>query len=179
MTVSNASSAVPPPAIQVHGPDFYRDLAQRAAAAPRRRLNHNLHASQETPVHRIFNAIQPDSYVQPHCHLEPDKDETVVVLQGCMGLLEFDPDGRILARHVLGPTMTATIPAKVLHGWCCLKPDTVFFEAKAGPYAPLSDAERAIFAPREGSPDAPAALARLIALASGPDSPVGTFFAAP
>lgn len=168
-----------PSSIQVHGPDFFQALAEKAAQTPRRRLNHNLHATQEAAVHRIFNAIQPDSYVQPHRHLEASKDESVVVLQGRMGLLEFDESGVVLARHVVGPGMVATIPAGAWHGWCCLAPDTVFFEAKAGPYTALTDAERATFAPAEGSPDAPKALARLVELATVEESPVGKSFARP
>jgi hypothetical protein len=40
----------------------------------------------------------------------------------------------------------------------------VFFEAKAGPYTPISDAERAVWAPREGEPQVAAYLRKLEAL---------------
>lgn len=164
------------PAIQVHGADFYRALAEKAAAVPRRRQSHCLHTSQDAAVHRIFNAMQPDSYVQPHAHSEPTKDESVVVLQGRMGLLEFDAQGTVLARFVLGSGEVATIPAGVIHGWCCLAPDTVFFEAKAGPYARPTGGECATFAPAEGEPGTAEALARLVALATAEKSPVGERF---
>lgn len=36
------------------------DLSKRAAAAPRRRLNRNLHVMDD-PVHRLFNAVEPEA----------------------------------------------------------------------------------------------------------------------
>ena len=168
-----------PSVIQVHGADFMRALAEKAAAVPRRRQSHCLHPSQDAAVHRILNAMQPDSYVQPHAHSEPTKDETVVVLQGRMGLLEFDAQGTVLARFILGPGDVVTIPAGVIHGWCCLEKDSVLFEAKAGPYAKPTGAECAAFAPAEGEPGVAAALARLVTLATAPESPVGERFDPP
>ena len=61
------------------GPRFldqalFAGLAGQAAANPRRRQHHNLHAMEE-PCHRLLNALQPDTYVQPHCHRSPDKAE--------------------------------------------------------------------------------------------------------
>ena len=53
----------PMPAITTYSANFYADLAAKAAATPRRRLNHNLHPAQDAAAHRIFNAIEPDSYV--------------------------------------------------------------------------------------------------------------------
>ena len=40
-------------------------------------------------------------------------------------------------------------------------PDTVFLEAKAGPYLPFTEAERAPWAPAENSPEAVPYLAML------------------
>lgn len=152
------------PHVRLYGPDFLDDLAQRAADAPRRRLNANLHDSTSEPCQRIFNALCPDSYVQAHRHLHPDKSETVLILRGRFGLVCFDDAGTPVETHLLRPLQTATVPSGVWHAWFALDPDSVFFEAKAGPYLPLDPAERAPFAPPEGSPEAPAYLARLQAL---------------
>ncbi|MBP5788249.1 MAG: WbuC family cupin fold metalloprotein, partial [Kiritimatiellae bacterium] len=54
------------PSPQVFDSAFLASLAARAAASPRRRLNHNLHADNSYPCHRIFNAVQPDSYIPVH-----------------------------------------------------------------------------------------------------------------
>ena len=48
-----------------------RDLDALGAEArqhARRRMNRNLHRMEE-PIHRLLNAMEPDSYVAPHRHL--------------------------------------------------------------------------------------------------------------
>jgi cupin fold WbuC family metalloprotein len=147
-----------------------------AAASPRRRKNHNLHAGDDAPAHRLLNAVQTDSYIAPHRHLDPAKDETFVVLRGLMGLLIFDDAGNIKQRiKVSAGTQSAgaddtadnatngvlgvDIPAGTWHTSFALAPDTVILEAKAGPYQPLSEAERAPWAPAENAPETAAQLA--------------------
>lgn len=144
-------------------------VCMEAAASPRRRKNHNLHAGDEAPAHRLLNAVQTDSYIAPHRHLDPAKDETFVVLRGLMGLLIFDDAGRIVERIKVGAGDTAEsgvgvafgidIPAGTWHTSFALVPDTVILEAKAGPYQPLMEAERAPWAPAENAPAAAACLA--------------------
>jgi cupin fold WbuC family metalloprotein len=152
------------PAPKIFDSAFLTSLASRAATSPRRRLNHNLHADNSYPCHRIFNAVQPDSWVQPHRHLDPSKDETVVVVKGRFGFAVFDDSGTPVLAQVLTPGMAIDIPHGTWHTCCALDPDSVFFETKAGPYTPLTPDERAPFAPPEGSPDVPSALSRLRSL---------------
>lgn len=148
-------------------------LCAQAAASPRRRKNHNLHTSDTALAHRLLNAVQTDSYIAPHRHLDPSKDETFVVLRGLMGLIIFDDAGTIVEQIKLGAgdtansaakraentTLGADIPAGTWHTSFALVPDTVILEAKAGPYHPLTEAERAPWAPAEGAPEAAAQLA--------------------
>lgn len=135
------------------------DAASRlAAGSPRLRRNHNFHASDADACNRLLNAIEPDSYVRPHRHLDPAKDETVLVLRGRVGVLEFDTAGRVSGSALLQPAgeiMGVNVPHGTFHSLVALEPGTVFFEAKAGPYAPLLPAERVAWAPEEGSADAP------------------------
>jgi DNA polymerase-3 subunit alpha len=70
------------------------EVCAEAAASPRRRKNRNFHPRDDHPAHRLLNAMQPDSYIPPHRHLDPDKDETFVVLRGLLGLVLFDDEGR-------------------------------------------------------------------------------------
>ncbi|AJP49004.1 hypothetical protein PG1C_12375 [Rugosibacter aromaticivorans] len=152
------------------------NLCAAAAASLRRRKNHNLHLSDDAPAHRLLNAVQPDSYIAPHRHLDPTKDETFVVLRGLMGLLIFDDAGQIVKQiKVSAGTQSAgagdtvngaeniilgvDIPAGTWHTSLALVPDTVILEAKAGPYHPLTEAERAPWAPAENTPEAAAYLA--------------------
>ncbi|MBK8118742.1 MAG: WbuC family cupin fold metalloprotein [Sulfuritalea sp.] len=140
------------------------DLCREAAASPRRRKNRNLHPHDRHPGHRLLNAMQPDSYIPPHRHLDPNKDETFVVLRGLLGLAVFDDEGALLRSVRVGAGGTALgvdIPHGRWHTAVALEPDTVFLEAKAGPYLPLSEAERAPWAPAANSPDAAAYLAAL------------------
>jgi cupin fold WbuC family metalloprotein len=128
-----------------------------AAASPRRRKNHNFHRDNAQPGHRLLNALQSDSYIPPHRHLDPNKDETMVVVRGLMGLLEFDDAGHVVRAVKVGAGGTALgvdIPFGTWHTVMALKDDTVFLEAKAGPYEVLTSAERAAWAPAEGDADA-------------------------
>ena len=145
-------------------------VCAEAAASPRRRKNRNFHPRDDHPAHRLLNAMQPDSYIAPHRHLEPTKDETFVVLRGLLGLLVFDDAGAVLRGVRVGAGATALgvdIPHGTWHAAVALEPDTVFLEAKAGPYLPLTEDERAPWAPAENSPDAAAYLATLKARLPG------------
>ncbi|MBU1236811.1 MAG: WbuC family cupin fold metalloprotein [Gammaproteobacteria bacterium] len=167
------------------------EVSAEARASARGRKNRNFHTDDAQPGHRLLNAIEPGSYVAPHRHLDPSKSETMVVLRGSMGLVTFDDAGEVVeATKVCGfaPSLaslgTATswrpapsglvshggtpmgvdIPAGTWHTVFALEPGTVFFEAKAGPYLPLTVDEKASWAPAEGDPGAPAYLARLAQL---------------
>ena len=128
------------------------ELAAEARQAPRQRKNFNFHPADDYPGHRLLNAIEPGSYVVPHRHLDPAKDESIVILRGRLGCVFFDDTGRIERKCMLSPndTVGVDIPHGTWHSIVALEPGTVFFEAKAGPYLPLSADETAAWAPREG-----------------------------
>ena len=140
------------------------ELCAEAGASPRRRKNRNFHPYDDHPAHRLLNAMQPDSYIPPHRHLDPNKDETFVVLRGLLGLFLFD-DAGVVARAVKvgagGAAIGVDIPHGTWHTAVALEPDTVFLEAKAGPYLSFTEAERAPWAPAENSPVAAPYLAAL------------------
>lgn len=131
------------------------DTAAEAAQSPRLRKNRNFHANNEDPCHRLLNALQPGTYVQPHCHSEPGKEESIVALTGRFGCLIFDNDGKVVSACVLeagGENMGINIPLGVFHSLVALAPDSVFFECKQGPWIPVAAHERASWAPAEGDP---------------------------
>ena len=149
---------------QVIGRDLLDDLSAQARRAARRRKNFNLHRSEQEPCHRLLNALEPDTYIPPHCHSEPAKDETMVMVRGRLGLVAFDAAGQVTGTALLeagGASVGVTIPHGLFHALVALVPGTIFFEAKAGPYRPLQPEEKAAWAPAEGDPAAPAFLARL------------------
>lgn len=127
-------------------------LSREAAASPRRRKNLNFHPRDDFPAHRLLNAMEPDSYIQPHRHNSADKDESIIVLRGALGVIFFGLDGSVIDTMVLeagGETLGVDIPHGQYHAMVCLQAGTVFFEAKAGPYLPLSLEEKAPWSPSE------------------------------
>lgn len=140
------------------------ETSQAARSSPRRRKNHNFHVSEAERANRLLNAMEPGSYIQPHRHLDPGKDETLVVVRGRFGLVLFDEAGNVARTAILASgadAVGANLPHGTYHTLVSLEPGSVFFEAKAGPYAPIGDAERAPWAPREGEPGAGEYLAGL------------------
>lgn len=143
------------------------EVSHTAQTNPRRRKNHNFHLADDALCHRLLNAIEPDSYVAPHRHLEPQKAETMLVLRGRLGLVIFNDAGQVQQSAVLsagGDCRGVDIPCGLWHSVLGLEPGTVFFEAKAGPYVPLQNQERAPWAPQEGDAEAITYLAGLRAL---------------
>lgn len=139
--------------IQLISQNTLQDLSAQARVSPRLRKNLNFHANNEAQCHRLLNALEPGTYVQPHCHVAPEKEESLIVLAGCIGLLIFNANGEILQKVRLAPcteNFGVTIPAGVFHSMVALQTGSVFFEAKAGPYVAISDAERGSWAPHEG-----------------------------
>jgi len=143
--------------LQIVDRELLDALSAAARTAPRLRKNHNLHQSDASACHRLLNAVEPGSYIRPHRHLDPEKDESFVLLRGCLGVLTFDAAGEVTGSVLLqagGARIVADIRHGVYHAALALESGTVFFEAKAGPYLPLSEEEKAGFAPEEGSPEA-------------------------
>jgi cupin fold WbuC family metalloprotein len=138
---------------QIIDRDFLEQVSSQAKASPRRRRNHNFHVSETDTCNRLLNAIETDSYIQPHCHHEATKDETLIVVRGRLGVIIFDERGTVTATAVLAPvgeSVGVNIPHGMYHTLVALEPGSVFFEAKAGPYAPLTLREKAPWAPVEG-----------------------------
>ena len=139
--------------IQLIDSDLLDAVSREAQASPRRRRNRNFHPADDFPAQRLLNAIEPDSYIAPHRHLDSCKDETMIVLRGRLGLVIFDDAGQITQTAMLaadGACRGVDIPHGAWHSLVALESATVFFETKAGPYLPLAPAERASWAPAEG-----------------------------
>jgi len=144
--------------------ELLRDLTGQAQNSLRRRKNHNFHVNDDAICHRLLNAIEPDSYIPPHRHLDPNKDETILLLSGRLGIIFFDESGHVTSDGVLDPGASrfgVTIPTGIFHSLIGLTSGTVFFEGKAGPYRPLSEEEKAVWAPLENDAAAVAYLATL------------------
>lgn len=132
----------------------------------RMRKNYNLHPNDAFCCHRLLNAIEPGSFIQPHRHLDPNKDESMVILRGRLGVVAFDEGGAVTGTHLLqaDDAVAVDIPHGEFHTVLSLEPGTVFFETKGGPYLPLTSEEKAPWAPVEGDGSVNAYLASLVAL---------------
>ncbi len=148
------------------GHDLLARQAEYARRNDRGREILTLHDSAQDPLHRMLNAIQPGSYIQPHRHLEPPKSEGIVILQGVLGFAGFDDEGEldreaccVLSRE--SGQFGIDIRPGYWHTILALAPDTVIYEAKTGPYDPTTDKDFAPWAPAPDTPEATSYLHRL------------------
>ena len=142
-------------------------LTAEARNAPRRRKNRNFHPGDDHPAHRFLNAVEPGSYIRPHRHTDPLKDETFVALRGAFGVVLFDESGAVSRTAVIragGDPVGAHVPAGVFHALVALERGSIFFEVKAGPYDVRTDKEWGAWSPAESDPAAASYVARLRAL---------------
>jgi cupin fold WbuC family metalloprotein len=135
--------------------DTISDLLLRAAASPRKRMNHNLHTELVDPINRFVNAGISGTYIRPHRH-RMGKWEMVSVLEGVVDLVLFTESGRVKNRLSLGlkNIAIAEIPGGEWHSFVFHKPSAVMLEVKPGPYEPQDDKEFADWAPLESDANA-------------------------
>ena len=125
--------------------------------SPRKRIILPFHKSPSNNLHRMLNALQPNSYVQPHRHLDPPKAESIIVLKGAIIYVEFDNTGEIENYYQLSSdsfNIGIDIEAGVFHTFFAVVEDTVLFKVKPGPYEQSSDKDFAPWAPKESSKNA-------------------------
>lgn len=125
-------------------------VSQEAKESPRLRMNYNFHESPDAPVQRMLNALEPDTYLPPHRHKNPDREEMYLVLRGRLITFFFDDEGNITERIELNPAegrYGIEIPPGTWHSIVVLEEGTVIYEAKQGPYIPLSKENIAPWAP--------------------------------
>ena len=118
---------------------LFARVAAEARLSPRRRMNYNFHRSTDDAVNRLLNAMHRGSYLPVHRHLSPSRSESCVVLRGSVGVTIYDDAGGVVTRRRVsadGPCCGFDIEAGVWHG--LLEDDTVLFEVKRGPYAPIT-----------------------------------------
>jgi len=127
------------------------ELARQAAASPRARAHHNIHASAADPVQRFIVTALHDAYFRPHRH--PTRAELAVVLRGRFDVLTFDEQGQVLARYPVGEHSAAMAYETPQGTWHTLVPGAAggsFLEIKQGPYDPATATDFAAWAPAEG-----------------------------
>jgi len=120
------------------------DLGRQAQQSPRLRANSNLHTELSDPIQRLAIAMEPDTLIFPHRH--PHTWEVLTPLRGRFTVLEFDDAGKVTGRAELGEdTHVVEIPAGGWHAVLSRDVGAVIFEVKHGPYAPIAEADIAVW----------------------------------
>ena len=130
--------------------DELESLLMASRQSPRRRMIQQIQRSEQDPVQRLLNAMQLGTYVRPHRHPLAGASETVVLLQGKLGVVIFSDDGNIVESILLKRGAVLDIESGVWHSMVCLAPDTVIAEFKMGPYDVTTDKEFAPWSEDEG-----------------------------
>ena len=159
---------------------YLDSLIAEAERSPRRRQSRNVHRSVAEPAQRLFNAIEPDSYIRPHRHLIDPKDETLMAVRGLFALITFSDDGKITDIVRFGSekylataecSVGVELPAGTWHSLVALVPGAVLMEVKAGPFNPQAPKEFAPWSPEEGSAEALGYRASLVSAAQAASAP--------
>ena len=133
------------------------ELTAKAAASPRARAHHNIHATPADLVQRFLVVAQGDSYFRPHLHTT--RAELALLLRGRIDVLIFDDAGRVLARHAVGAgadSFAYETPPGVWHTLVPAAAGCAFLEIKEGPYDPATAVQFSEWAPAEGDSTVPA-----------------------
>ena len=140
---------------------FLDELTIKARANKRGRQHSNIHDAYHEPCQRLFNAIEPGSYIRPHRHTTDPKIETLVAVRGIIALITFNEQGEIRKvirfgseKHSLVSAVGVEVPANTWHTVVALESGSVLLELKAGPFDPSLAKDLAPWAPLEGSPSA-------------------------
>lgn len=113
------------------------DLTAYAKASPRLRMNLDLRNSPEDKSQRMLNAIEPGTVMPIHRH--KGSSETCICIRGHFEEYFYDEQGNLTDTIDMVPGgVVLNIEKGQWHSLKCLESGTVLFEAKDGPYQPLS-----------------------------------------
>jgi cupin fold WbuC family metalloprotein len=138
--------------MEIFAQSLLDELAAKAAASPRGRAHHNVHASAADPLQRFFVVADRRSYFRPHRH--HTRAELATVLRGGFDVLTFDETGCVAARWSIGAgtgNLAYETPPMTWHTLLAHSDGSAFLEVKQGPYDPATAAEFAAWAPPEGA----------------------------
>lgn len=145
--------------MKVFNSDYLSKLIAQAQCSRRKRQHSNIHESYADPCQRLFNAIEPGSYIRPHRHASDPKNELLIAVRGLMALVTFDEQGNVVEvihfgadRHGKKMTIGAELPANKWHTVIALESGCILLEVKEGPFDPSQPKDFAPWAPQEDEP---------------------------
>jgi cupin fold WbuC family metalloprotein len=134
--------------------EIINKTSDKAKTSERNRCNYNFHKSYGDPIQRFLNAVEPNSYLRPHKHEDPDKTEIFLSLKGRVLIVEFDDNGSITDHFILDlqdGKIGVEIPPKTWHSFIALQEGSVLYEIKEGPFVQGAGMIFAEWAPEEGT----------------------------
>jgi cupin fold WbuC family metalloprotein len=144
--------------MKVFSADFFDDLTAKAHKNPRKRQHLNIHEDYQDPCQRLFNALEPDTYIRPHRHFSDPKTELLIGVRGLMALVVFNEDGPVnrvlrfgINQSIERLAIGAEITPNTYHTVIALEYGSVLLEVKAGPFDPSKPKDPAPWAPEEGA----------------------------
>jgi cupin fold WbuC family metalloprotein len=155
--------------MKIFSAHYLDGLTAQAQLNPRKRQYRNIHENFKEPCQRLFNAIEPGSYICPHRHATDPRAELLIALRGSMALMIFDTEGKVTEVVRFGTdksgdrlALGVEIPANTWHTVIALESGSILLEVKAGPFDPNQPKDLATWAPEEGSAAASDYLNQLI-----------------
>ena len=143
--------------MKIFSADQLNALVTQAEGSQRLRQHQNIHTGFDEPCQRLFNAIEPGSYIRPHRHLSVPREELLVAVRGLMALVTFDDAGTVQRIVRFGSekygadlAVGVELPSQTWHTILALVPGSVLLEVKAGPFDPNQPKDLAPWAPVEG-----------------------------
>jgi cupin fold WbuC family metalloprotein len=162
--------------MKIFDAQYLNDLTDQARLSPRLRQHNNIHQSYKDVCQRLFNSIEPGSYIRPHRHIANPKDELLIAVRGVMALVTFDDKGDVInmmrfgaERHGEDLALGAEVTSSTWHTVIALEPGCILLEIKAGPFDPNQPKDLAKWAPEEGSDLAQDYLNRLVEKVAQPN----------
>jgi cupin fold WbuC family metalloprotein len=138
--------------------DNLERLSRIASTNQRLRQYLNLHNDHRENCQKLLNAIQPDSYIQPHRHYSDPKTELLSAIKGEFAVVFFCNNGNVSNICFLEVNGTRKNSCNIIeiestewHTVVALKPDSILLEIKAGPFDPHHAKDFAIWAPKENT----------------------------
>jgi cupin fold WbuC family metalloprotein len=151
--------ALPAPATRntIVGSSMLEHIVEASRKSSRGRIILPFHKNSGDRLQRMLNALQPESYIQPHRHENPPKSESILVLRGSICFITFTETGDIEEVFFLraeSPAVGIDSEPGSYHTFFALEPDTVLFEVKPGPYGADTEKQSAPWSPAESSDEA-------------------------
>ena len=118
--------------------DLLNHVSSQAEQSPRLRMNYNFHESLNAPIQRMLNALEIGTALPIHRHRHTA--ETYLLIRGRIRVIFYCEDGTETESFVLDPSTGnygIHIPMTQWHSLDVLESNSVIFEVKDGPYAPL------------------------------------------